>query len=515
LCSGGHCGGSCDTGTTNCGGVCIYTDVDPQNCGGCGKACDAQLFCASGSCVSSCPGSTKECGRSCIDTSSDPANCGACGKACGAKEACVGGSCVGSQIRHVVLIVEENHTFDSYFGKYCTAAAGSAPSCTSGPDCCEGAPATEPSGATPIVLDDASNTGDDRDHAQDCERAQINGGKMDHYVTGSNVDDGVFSPACSTPKNWALADASTVGTYWSFANSGALADRYFQPIVGSTSSNDMYLAVAQYQFVDNALRPDSIASTCSKPPFFNGTAVKWTGRTTIADLLLKNGNSFGVFADGYQESLDANPSCPSAPPDCPYNVETEACKYDPSDIPFQYYAQLTDDPSHMHDSNDLAGYVSKNFLPDLTYVKARTYKNEHPGWSTITRGVSFVSNIVTMIQNSPYKDDTLILLTWDEGGGFFDHVSPPAAVDKLYDVDDNGFPVGYGTRVPMLAIGKFARAGVVSHVQMEHSSIVRFLEWNFLGPGGVGALGHRDAAVNNIGSMLDPKATGMPVPEGM
>jgi hypothetical protein len=50
---------------------------------------------------------------------------------------------------------------------------------------------------------------------------------------------------------------------------------------------------------------------------------------------------------------------------------------------------------------------------------------------------------------------------------------------------------------------------------MEHSSIVRFLEWNFLGPGGVGALGHRDAAVNSIGSMLDPKATGMPVAEGM
>src|SRR5262249_1319024 len=228
------------------------------------------------------------------------------------------------------------------------------------------------------------------------------------------------SPPCSTPRNWAVADAATVGAYWSYATNGALADRYFQPIVGSTSSNDMYLAIAKYQFVDNDYRPDSIGSICSRNPLDPGTAIKWNGRTTIADLLLANGNSFGVFADGYQEALNAKPSCPSAPPDCPFNFETEACKYDPSDIPFQYYAQLTDDPNHMHDINELAGYVSKSFLPDLTYVKARTYKNEHPGFSTITGGISFVSNVVSMIQSTPYKDDTLILLTWDEGGGFFD-----------------------------------------------------------------------------------------------
>jgi phospholipase C len=438
-----------------------------------------------------------------------------CGKACGAKEACVSGSCVGTAIRHVVLIVEENHTFDSYFGRYCTAPAGSFPLCTNGPACCEAAPAKEPSGTSPMTLDDDSNSAKDRNHAQDCERAQIDGGKMDHYVTGAGVSDGLTSPPCSDGRNWALADTSSVGVYWSFATNGALADRYFQPLVGSTSSNDMYFAIARYQFVDNQYRPDSIASTCSRNPLDPGTGIVWTGRTTIADLLLANGNSFGVFADGYKEALNAQPSCPSAPPDCPFTFATEACKYDPSDIPFQYYAQLTDDPNHMHDWNELARYISLNALPDLTYVKARTYKNEHPGWSTISRGVSFVSSVVTMIAQSAYKDDTLVLLTWDEGGGFFDHVAPPPPVDKQFDADDNGAPIGYGTRVPFLVLGKFARVGEVSHVQMEHSSIVRFLEWNFLGPGGVGALGYRDAAVNNIGSMLDPKATRMPVPEGM
>jgi phospholipase C len=99
------------------------------------------------------------------------------------------------------------------------------------------------------------------------------------------------------------------------------------------------------------------------------------------------------------------------------------------------------------------------------------------------------------------------LLTWDEGGGFFDHVAPPAGVDT----DDQGQKVPYGTRVPLLAIGPFARKNTVSHVLMEHSSIVRFLEYNFVGP--VGQLGHNDAKVKNIGSLLDPSATGIHVPE--
>jgi Phosphoesterase family len=72
-------------------------------------------------------------------------------------------------------------------------------------------------------------------------------------------------------------------------------------------------------------------------------------------------------------------------------------------------------------------------------------------------------------------------LTWDEGGGFFDHVAPPASIDA----GDSGIRVPYGTRVPLPAIGTLARKGAIS--QMEHSSIVRFLEYNFLGP--VGQLG--------------------------
>jgi phospholipase C len=98
---------------------------------------------------------------------------------------------------------------------------------------------------------------------------------------------------------------------------------------------------------------------------------------------------------------------------------------------------------------------------------------------------------------------TLVLFTYDEGGGFFDHISPPATST----VDNQP----YGTRVPMVAIGPFAKKNYVSHVTMEHSSVVKFIEWNWLG-GTTGQLMGRDATVNNLGDLLDPAKTGTAVP---
>lgn len=98
---------------------------------------------------------------------------------------CATGVCKASKIEHVVLVVEENHTFDAYFGRYCQAASGSNPTCTQGPTCCERAPDKEPHGASPGLLDDTTNFAADRNHAQICELQQINGGKVVGYVTGS------------------------------------------------------------------------------------------------------------------------------------------------------------------------------------------------------------------------------------------------------------------------------------------------------------------------------------------
>jgi phospholipase C len=344
---------------------------------------------------------------------------------------------------------------------------------------------------------------------------QINKGKMDGFVTGSAGASTCFGagPSCANPANWALADRTTMDTYWKYASEYALADRYHQPIAGGTASNNMYFATSHFQFVDNDELPDTIGTPkgCLQGTCVDGALTTYRGRRTVADLLLEGGKTFAMYVDGYAHAEAGGRSCESIPGDCPYSttshpVAAQACKVDASDLPFLYYEQFAGG-AFTRDYGTLHEDLMTGKLPSFSYVKPREFRSEHPNVSKISDGVAFVENTVTDVLNSPYRDSTLVLLTWDEGGGFFDHVAPPPPID----LDDDGNPVPYGTRVPMLAIGKFARKNTVSHVRMEHSSVVRFLEWNFVGP--VGQLQGNDGQVHNLGSLLDPALTIVRTPE--
>jgi phospholipase C len=314
------------------------------------------------------------------------------------------------------------------------------------------------------------------------------------------MDGFVTDAGCADPRNWAIAPDTLVKPYHDLAFQNAVADRYFQPIAGASSSNDLYLAVAKEVFIDDAYEPNVAGSQCSS----NTNATLYTGQTTIADLLESAGKTITWYAEGLAAMQAADGGCPAAPSACAHALPSYPCVFDPADIPLLYYAQFAGDGGVVKDYSELAGAFDGGTLPDVSFVKALGYHSEHPGSGTsIVAGVSFVTDLVQAVGASGYKDTTLVLLTWDEGGGFFDHVPPPAksAVDDM----------PYGTRVPLLAIGHYARQGAVSHVQMEHASIVKFLEWNFLG-GSTGQLQARDALVNNIGSLLDPAKTATPVP---
>jgi phospholipase C len=405
-----------------------------------------------------------------------------------------------SRIKHVVLIVQENHTFDTYFGRWCQAAAYSNPTCTNGASCCEAAPSAEPSGSSPVTLDDSLNGSRDPDHSYDCENAEMNGGLMDHYVTGTTCAASITGPSTSpSPKNFAISD-TTVKAYHDWASQYALGDRYFQPLIGQTSANDMYFAVARWQFVDNQYKPACNGKGCIAPTTPTKT---FSGVTTIADVVVGAGSSFAFYAEGMQAMWNAT-LCPSLPSDCTGGVwGLSPCYYDCSDDPFEYYSQWLDKKGTMKDWTSFQQDIASGSLPSFAYVKFAGYHNEHPGYGTkISNGVNMVKTAVDAVLSSPYADDTLVLVTWDEGGGFYDHVTPPATNPA------DGKP--YGTRVPILAIGRFAKKGYVSHVVMEHSSVVKFLEWNFTGT--TGQLGARDTNVNNIGSLLDPAEVGVTVP---
>ena len=389
--------------------------------------------------------------------------------------------------------MQENHTFDSYFGRWCTAPSGSNPACSDGPGCCERAPDTDPSGHAPVTLDDAGNGAYDPNHQASCESDEMNDGKMDRFVT---------SMVCGDARNLAYADAPTVQPYWDLAASGALADRWFQPVVGASSSNDMFLFDAAFIFPDNLYEPASPGAECS---FITSHPVAFDDARTIG-ALLKNGSvSWTWYAEGYAASLDASAvdKCPDPPDACPAGLAVYPCVFDPSDLPVEYYPLFADQSAYVRDYSSFASDIQHGVMPQVSFVKGLGYHTEHPGLRTnITDGIGFVQSIIATVANSGYASSTLILVVYDEGGGYFDHVAPPPSPDEH----------PYGTRVPVIAVGPLARKGTVSHVQLEHSSIVKFIEWNWLrgdmGPA-TGQLGERDAVVANIGSLLDP-ALGVP-----
>jgi phospholipase C len=463
-----------------------------------------------------------------------------------------------TKIKHLIVVIQENHSFDSYFGRYCQAQVMSNPSCTSGPSCCERGPDTQPGGvladpkcrknaeqlaeledeyqsnlkdiknADPqerhilaqqnaklvgqiaslkaklsactvskekaLELTDAANQSYDPKHDEKCEIAEIDGGLMDHFVYGT---------ACSSQHNFVYAtDKQYVGLYWGLAQKSALADRYFQPIAGASTPNDMYFATAGSVFNDRPSPGDNpgppegaIGTKCTQEKTYPTQSIK-----TIGDLLVDAGWSFAIYLEGYQQTVTSK-DCPAGPPEC--SKKKYPCVYDPGDNAFAYFKRFQNDPLYNKDFSSLFSDINHGELPTVTFVRSLGYKSEHPGVSTVTAGAAFVSSIVQKLDTSAYAKDTLLLITWDESGGFFDHVPPPSP--------NPGDNQPYGPRVPLLAYGKFAKVNKVSHVVMEHSSIVKFIEWNWLG-GLTGQLGRRDAHVNNIGSLLDPTVTSVPVP---
>ncbi len=415
--------------------------------------------------------------------------CGTSGRKAGSCD----GPCPESKINHLIVIEQENHTFDNYFAKYCTAPASSAPTCTTGPGCCEAGPAMDPSGASPVVLDDGLNGVFDPDHEQACELQEIDGGKMDQFTTGT---------ACSDARTFAYADATTVQPYWTLASGGALADHYFQPIAGQSSSNDMYLVRAQFVFLDNAYDPAAIGASCA----LETHQMEFPG-PIIGDLLDGANVSWSFYAEGYADMVTAVKAgtCPQPPADCPFDNSLYPCIFDPGDVPIEYYANYKDNPRVLRDFTQFSKDLSAGKLPQVTWLRGIGYHSEHPGQSTtISDGVTWVSGVLKLIAASDYAPDTLVLVTWDEGGGSFDHRPSRRPLAATGSLTARAFR--------LIATGPMVRKNFISHTTMEHSSIVKFIEWNWLKMQ-TGGLSGRDVQVNNLGSLLDPTVTGVAIPE--
>src|SRR5262249_6868315 len=153
---------------------------------------------------------------------------------------------------------------------------------------------------------------------------------------------------------------------------------WFQPVVGASSANDMYLARADFVFADNTYVPaGAIGVDCG----LNHNTASYNDQT-IGDLLADAGVGWAFYIQGYQTMVDAvaQGGCPPPDPACPGGFRIYPCVYDPSDIPFQYYPRFRDNPTYMRDYSKFAADLDSDTLPPVTFVKAIGFRSEHPGY---------------------------------------------------------------------------------------------------------------------------------------
>jgi phospholipase C len=358
-----------------------------------------------------------------------------------------------SRIRRLVLVFQQGRSFDSYFGHYCQAPPGSEPTCGEGPACCEGMPLAIAGADRCRQL----NPEDDSyvpNASGACLREKMNSGAMDRFAASTVA-------GCGDPRDFACSQpgivGNPIGAYHELARRGALADRYFASIADSAELNFIYFVLTGYwpQIAGASFESVDALTAYAQIP----------SALYLADPLSTFGQTEPYYYDGH----------------------------------WAYFRYL----------DELAYDIASEQLPAISIAIAGPDANEAPGRpASLTDGIAFATGIAKQIAESPrYAEETLVIITHFTSGGFYDHVSPPPPPPSTIDPAN----VPYGPRVPFLALGAGVRPNHVSHVPLEHSSLTRFIEWNWF-DGQTGQLGFRDQFVNNLGSLFDPAATGIAVP---
>ncbi|HEY3328315.1 MAG TPA: alkaline phosphatase family protein [Novimethylophilus sp.] len=411
------------------------------------------------------------------------------------------------KIRHIVVIYLENHGFDNLYGLFpgangLTAAA---------------LPQTDLAGKPYAVLPPAIDTGHkpaqadarfpadlpnqpfpiDRYVAPDQKtgdlvhrfyqnQAQINGGRNDRFAAVS--DAGGLAMGYYDGHSLPL---------WQYAAKYTLADNFFQGAFGGSFLNHFWLVCActprhdnapaeitavldvQGKLVkDGAVTPDGYAVNTLQPttmPIKAGTtpSKQLPAQTmpTIGDRLSEKGITWAWYSGGWNDAIAGHP-------DQNFQFHHQ---------PFGYFSRYTagskERALHLKDETEFLKAIDDGQLPAVAFYKPIGELNEHPGYADVMAGERHIAELLARIEHSPQWQDTAVIVTYDENGGFWDHVAPP--------VKDRWGP---GTRIPTLVVSPFARRGYVDHTEYDTTSILKFIETRF----GLEPLGERDAKASDL-----------------
>ncbi|MBV9871177.1 MAG: alkaline phosphatase family protein [Frankiaceae bacterium] len=280
----------------------------------------------------------------------------------------------------------------------------------------------------------------DPDHSYDGGRLQFNNGKCDGFRKGTNDDFAIgYYKAADLPLYAKLVEQSTVMDHW------------FASIMSSTYPNRYYTHAARTERIDNAF--------------------VFSGMPTIWDRLKDKGISHTYFYS-----------------DLPF-LGLWGEKYMASSRPVaDFFVQAA--------SGTLPHY---SYLDPLFIGEGQGGTNDDHPHADILRGQAFLSEVIQAVTHSPQWRKTALIITYDEWGGFFDHVSPPRFPDDYQTYPGEVDHAQAGFRVPAFVISPFARRGVVDHGVHEHTSILKFVEWRF----GLHHLSARDRHARNLAHSLN------------
>jgi acid phosphatase len=182
--------------------------------------------------------------------------------------------------------------------------------------------------------------------------------------------------------------------------------------------------------------------------------------------------SWAWYAGAWNAAVKDGMQPPEAKRTVIYNTASGAPNFVAHHQPFNYFARFApgtrDREEHLKDYADFIAGIEKGELPAVAFYKPQGSLNQHPGYADVLSGDAHVAEVVAKIKASPLWDSTAIIVTYDENGGFWDHVAPP-----------QGDRFGPGTRVPAIVISPFAKRGYVDHTPYDTTSILKFITRRF------------------------------------
>ena len=414
-------------------------------------------------------------------------------RACVFKKGAMPGETLGQElpidndipIKHIVVMMQENRSFDSYFGHLGKFARRS------------DIESARDDASNPERIDDPTGTRhpwqhakalclSDTNHEWSGSHIQYNGGKMDGFFQTNHgfKEEGqpnVGPELLNGERALWWYDERDIPFYYQLASTFAIGDHYHSSLMGPTWPNRDYLYAATSRGVTTNVRPDM-----NGLDFPNHDAL-------IFDELQRRRVDWMVFVDGA------------------VHVPRFGTFLGPAQILTRWAG------NHIDGMEEFYERARNGTLPQVSFIDANIHEDvdgndEHPP-GNIQNGQKFASNVVHALFKSPNWKDTALFITYDEHGGIYDHVAPPAACapddiapdfrsaeDKEYAAEgDPGRFDRLGMRVPFMVISPFTKKGFVSHHVYDHTSITRFIEAKFKVP----ALTKRDANADALFDFFD------------